>query len=214
VETRKQLGHWEGDTVMGKDRHHCILTLVERKSGLAVIRKMNCRTAAAVTQATLPVIEGRKADFKTITFDNGTEFHDYKALEDNFPLTCYFATPYHSWERGSNENLNGLIRQYLPRGTCMSTVTQAQCDYIAYKLNSRPRKRHGYKTPQEVYSESSRLLHFNLEPWRILCHYFSGGPMLPTGSPQDVRNSSDRPSTVPWILSRTLPICRGLSISM
>jgi IS30 family transposase len=164
VETRKQLGHWEADTVMGKDRHHCILTLVERKSGLAVIRKMNCRTAAAVTQATLPVIEGRKADFKTITFDNGTEFHDYKALEDNFPLTCYFATPYHSWERGSNENLNGLIRQYLPRGTCMSTVTQAQCDYIAYKLNSRPRKRHGYKTPQEVYSESSRLLHFNLEP--------------------------------------------------
>jgi IS30 family transposase len=152
VETRMQLGHWEGDTVIGRDRHHCILTLVERKSGLVVIRKMRSRTAAAVTEAALPAIREHQAHFKTITFDNGTEFHDYKVLEDQFPLKCYFATPYHSWERGSNENLNGLVRQYLPKGICMSRVTQAHCDYIALKLNSRPRKRHGYRTPQEVYS--------------------------------------------------------------
>ena len=111
VETRKQLGHWEADTVMGRDRHHCILSLVERKSGLVIIRKMSSRTAASVTQAALPAIREHQANFKTITFDNGTEFHDYKVLEKHFPLKCYFATPYHAWERGSNENLNGLIRR-------------------------------------------------------------------------------------------------------
>jgi IS30 family transposase len=156
VETRKVLGHWEGDTVIGSDRHHCILTLVERKSGLVVIKKLNSRTTDSVTQAALPAIRERRANFKTLTLDNGTEFHDYKILEELFPLKCYFATPYHSWERGSNENLNGLIRQYLPKGMCMSGVTQVHCDYIAFKLNSRPRKRHGYRTPQEVYDADSR----------------------------------------------------------
>jgi IS30 family transposase len=157
VETRQQLGHWEGDTVIGGDRHHCVLTLVERTSGLAIIKKMDSRTTDSVTEAALPAIKEHKAYFKTLTLDNGTEFHEYKVLEKHFPLMkCYFATPYHSWERGSNENLNGLIRQYLPKGMCMSTLTQVQCDYIAFKLNSRPRKRHGYKTPQEVYNEHCR----------------------------------------------------------
>ncbi len=91
---------------------------------------------------------------RTITFDNGTEFHNYKVLEGVFPVKCYFATPYHSWERGSNENLNGLLRQYLPKGTCMKSLTQKQCDWIAHELNTRPRKRHGYKTPAEVYHAS------------------------------------------------------------
>lgn len=164
VESREEFGHWEGDTVMGKDLHHCVLTAVERVSGLAVIRKMESRTAPAVTQAAAPVIQERPQDFKTITLDNGTEFHDYKALEDQFPLKCYFATPYHSWERGSNENLNGLIRQYLPKGMCLKALTQSQCDYIAFQLNSRPRKRLGYRTPFEVYRDHSKSLHFNLEP--------------------------------------------------
>jgi hypothetical protein len=105
-----------------------------------------------------------KARRKRITFDNGTEFHDYKTLEQHFPLNCYFATPYHAWERGSNENLNGLIRQYLPKRMCMRDLTQAHCDYIAHKLNSRPRKRHGYRTPCSVYNENSRSLHFRVEP--------------------------------------------------
>ena len=164
VEDRKQFGHWEGDTVIGRDLHHCILTLVERTSGLAIIRKMASRTAPAVTQAALPAIARCPQDFKTITLDNGTEFHDYKVLEERFPLKCYFATPYHSWERGSNENLNGLIRQHLPKGMCMSSLTQAQCDWIAFQLNSRPRKRHGYRTPLQVFRNHSKSLHFNLEP--------------------------------------------------
>jgi IS30 family transposase len=89
--------------------------------------------------------------FETITFDNGTEFHDYKKLEQRFPITVYFATPYHSWQRGTNENFNGLLRQYLPKGSCMSAVTQARCDHIADDLNNRPRKRHGFSTPTELY---------------------------------------------------------------
>jgi IS30 family transposase len=156
VEARKRLGHWEGDTMVGKDLHHCILTLVERKSGFAIIRKMNSRTADSVISAALPVLEQHQPNFKTITLDNGTEFHGYKVLEEHYPLKCYFATPYHSWERGSNENLNGLIRQYIPKRECMSGVTQAHCDYIAHKLNTRPRKRHGYRTPQEVFHEYAR----------------------------------------------------------
>jgi len=164
VETRLQLGHWEGDTVIGSDLHHCILTLVERKSGFAIIKKLASRTAASVNLAALDAIKEHQENFKTITFDNGTEFHGYKALEQQFPLTCYFATPYHSWERGSNENLNGLIRQYIPKKASMARVTQVYCDAVARRLNIRPRKRHGYKSPQEIYYENCKSLHFDLEP--------------------------------------------------
>lgn len=154
VESRKTLGHWEGDTMIGADRYHSVLTFVERKSGFAVVRKMSCRTADEVVVAAAPAIRAHLAQFKTATLDNGTEFHNYKKLEHRFPVRFYFATPYHSWERGSNENLNGLIRQYLPRGCSMSSLTQAQCNWIARQLNGRPRKRYGYKTPQEVYYAS------------------------------------------------------------
>jgi transposase, IS30 family len=156
VETRTQLGHWEGDTVMGSDLHHGLLTLVERKSGLAVIKKLESRTTADVTRAALSALKEHKDSFSTITFDNGTEFHGYKLLEERFPLKCYFASPYHSWERGSNENLNGLIRQYFPKGTSMRDVTQADCDRVAFKLNSRPRKRHRFLTPQYVYDHDQQ----------------------------------------------------------
>jgi transposase, IS30 family len=151
VELRKRIGHWEGDTVMGSDMRHCILTLVERVTGYVIIKKLRARSKAEVTKAATRAIRSHYRKFRTITFDNGTEFHDYKLLEDRFTLKCYFATPYHSWERGSNENMNGLIRQYLPKGECMSRLTQARCDYIAHELNTRPRKRHGYSTPADLY---------------------------------------------------------------
>jgi len=154
VQTRSTLGHWEADTMIGSDPHHCILTLVERKSGLAIIKKLNSRTASCVTDAILLAIQEHYENFKTITFDNGTEFHGYKIFEQRFCLKCYFATPYHSWERGSNENLNGLIRQYIPKGVSMRPVTQDYCDSIAHRLNSRPRKRHAYRSPSEVYYEN------------------------------------------------------------
>jgi len=163
VETRQEFGHWEGDTVVGKDLHHCILTFVERQTGFAIIKKMDSRSAPAATQAAVAAISPLPTDFKTITLDNGTEFHDYRAWKERFPLRCYFATPYHSWERGSNENLNGLIRQYLPKGLSFSALTQTDCDFIAFQLNTRPRKRHGYRTPLQLYRQRSRSLHFDLE---------------------------------------------------
>jgi IS30 family transposase len=151
VERRKVFGHWEGDTMIGKDLHHCLLTMVERKSGYVVIRKLRTRTEAAVTKAAAKVLRRERGRIKTITLDNGSEFHNYKELERRFSVKFYFATPYHSWERGTNENTNGLIRQYLPRGTCMRKISQLHCDRIAFKLNTRPRKRHEYRTPKEVY---------------------------------------------------------------
>ena len=139
AESRLELGHWEGDTVVGSDPHHCLLTLVERMSGFSIIKKLDSRTAEAVTQAATQALQEHQHNFKTITFDNGTEFHGYQALEQLFPVKCYFATPYHSWERGSNENLNGLIRQYIPKKASMALVTQSYCDAIARRLNFRPR---------------------------------------------------------------------------
>ena len=151
VEQRQQFGHWEADTVMGSDMHHCVLTLVERKTGYVIIKKLPARTKQAVTRAATRAIRRHCRNFKTLTLDNGTEFHDYAILEQRFPITIYFATPYHSWERGTNENLNGLLRQYLPKGTCMRNLTQARCDHIANDLNSRPRKRYGFDTPAALY---------------------------------------------------------------
>ena len=151
VEARQKAGHWEGDTVMGSDMRHCVLTLVERKTGFAIIKKLKARTKDEVTKAATRALRKHARGFKTITFDNGTEFHDYAKLEERFPVKVYFATPYHSWERGSNENFNGLLRQYLPKGTCMSSVTQAQCDHIVDDLNHRPRKRLGFNTPADLY---------------------------------------------------------------
>jgi IS30 family transposase len=151
VEARQRLGHWEGDTVMGRDMRHCVLTLVERKTGYAIIKKLTARNKDQVTRAATRAIRRHCRQFKTLTLDNGTEFHDYAVLEQRFPVKVYFATPYHSWERGSNENFNGLLRQYLPKGACMRAVTQAQCDYIADDLNNRPRKRFGFSTPAALY---------------------------------------------------------------
>lgn len=91
--------------------------------------------------------------FKTVTADNGTEFHDYAAIERATGTAFYFATPHHSWERGTNENTNGLIRQYVPKGTSMAKLTQQRCNAIARALNNRPRKRLGFKTPQECFNE-------------------------------------------------------------
>lgn len=151
VELRQEVGHWEGDTVVGKDLRHSILTLVERATGLTVIRKLKARNTKETNKALRAVLRKYGARMKTITFDNGTEFHDYREIESEFGVDCYFATPYHSWERGTNENTNGLIRQYLPKGCCMKKLTQAKCDWIARELNTRPRERYDFKTPEAMY---------------------------------------------------------------
>lgn len=164
INDRTRMGHWEGDTVVGSDRKHCIVTLVERKTGFVIIKKIPARTAENVNTACIAAIKQHRRKFKSITFDNGTEFHGYKTLEKKFSsLVCYFAAPYHSWERGTNENTNGLIRQYIPKHSSMKNISQADCDRIAAILNNRPRKRHCFKSPNELYFHKSASLHLFLE---------------------------------------------------
>ena len=155
VEDRVESGHWEIDTVKGDSQAlHSILTIVERSTGFVQIGKLEKHRAALCAKRCIELIERQDDRFLTITSDNGTEFHDYRDIETATGVEFYFATPYHSWERGTNENTNGLIRQYLPKRTSMAHVAQADCDAIAAKLNSRPRKRLGYKTPEECYAEA------------------------------------------------------------
>lgn len=161
IEAREEVGHWEGDTVMGSaSERDCLLTLVERSTGLALVAKLPHRTATAVNRAALKLIAQSELPFKTITWDNGTEFHGYKALEQAARISCYFAYPHRPWQRGSNENFNGLLRQYFPKRRSLAKVRQHQCDIIAQKLNHRPRKRYDFKTPFERLEELLRVLHF------------------------------------------------------
>lgn len=148
---RTRRGHWEIDTVVGTGSRHCIVTLVERKTGYLLIGKLKARTKEELNERTLQLIVRHSEQFETVTADNGTEFHAYDEIEQATGVTFYFATPHHSWERGSNENANGLIRQYIPKRTSMRRLTQQQCSAIAHKLNTRPRKRLGYKTPEECF---------------------------------------------------------------
>jgi len=149
VERRRHLGHWEVDTVVGTGSKHCVVSLVERYTGFVLIGKLQDRTVASLNRRAIHLIRNSPARFRTITADNGTEFHGYRAIEAATNVSVYFATPYHSWERGTNENTNGLIRQYLPKGTSMKTLTQSRCNQIARILNNRPRKRHGFLSPLE-----------------------------------------------------------------
>ena len=116
-----------------------------------MIGKLPNKSAVSINKKTLRLIGRDPLSFKSITADNGTEFHQYKKIEAHCSAKFYFANPYHSWERGSNENINGLIRQYLPKTESMARLTQQKCNQIADKLNRRPRKRYGYKTPEEMY---------------------------------------------------------------
>jgi IS30 family transposase len=158
VEAREEIGHWEGDTVMGAaGERACLLTLVERSTGYAVVAWLPHRTVLAVNRAATRLIRESGWPFKTITWDNGTEFHGYRELEQALGVQCYFAYPHHPWERGSNENFNGLLRQYFPKRKSLARVRQADCDRITTKLNQRPRKRHGYQTPIQRLQRSGVL---------------------------------------------------------
>ena len=150
VERRQHPGHWEIDTVLGHGSRHCIVSLVERKSGYLEIGKLKARTKEQTNARTIALIRRHPRRFHTITADNGTEFHGYARIERATGVPFYFANPHHAWERGTNENTNGLIRQYLPKHSDMARLTQRGCDAIARALNSRPRKRHGYRTPQQI----------------------------------------------------------------
>jgi len=154
VQERKQVGHWEGDTVIGVNHKGAIVTLVERKSGYAVIAKVANKTAGLVSAAIVNQLKPIAIKVKTLTYDNGKEFAEHAAIDKQLGSTAYFARPYASWERGTNENFNGLLRQYVPKKRHMDTVTDEEIKMIQDRLNNRPRKRLGFRTPSEVFHES------------------------------------------------------------
>jgi IS30 family transposase len=154
IETRSQVGHWEGDTLIGKGHKHAIVSLVERKSGYAVLKKVSKKTSELVRSAIIKSLQPISEKVKTITFDNGLEFSQHAEIDKALKSKSYFADPFSSWQRGSNENLNGLVRQYIPKNRPLSTVTHDELAMIQDRLNNRPRKRLGFKTPNEVFQAS------------------------------------------------------------
>ncbi len=156
VETRERIGDWEADTIIGAKHQGAIVSLVERKSGYTRLIRVPNKEAAGVTQAIGRALRPFKKQVLTITFDNGKEFAGHEKIAKELKTDCYFADPYSSWQRGSNENLNGLVRQYFPKKTADFTkVTDAEIAEVERKLNNRPRKRLGWLTPAQVFSGKS-----------------------------------------------------------
>jgi transposase, IS30 family len=151
VETRSRIGDWEADTVVGLGHRNALVTLVERKTRLVKILKVTANTAEEVKTSLIKMLEPYKTHVHTITFDNGKEFAYHLEVAKTLEASTFFATPYHSWERGANENTNGLIRQYFPKKTDFATITNEQVKNVERLLNSRPRKCLGYKSPAEVF---------------------------------------------------------------
>ncbi len=146
---RTEQNHFEIDLVQGHHGKNCVMTLVDRKTRFTIIVKLRNKTNIEVNQKLIPLI--KMYHIKTITADNGCEFHGYKEVEELTGVVFYFATPHHSWERGTSENTNGLIRQYLPKWMSMRYIDQRFCDYVMKRLNQRPRKILGLKTPEECH---------------------------------------------------------------
>ena len=153
VDLKERLGDWEADTVIGKGHQGVLVTLTERVSKLELIAVVPSKHADGVTKAIIDLLTPYHSTQQTITFDNGKEFAFHEEISEALKVKAYFAHPYHSWERGLNENHNGLIRQYLPKGMPLDKVTTDEVNEIARKLNQRPRKLLGFKTPEEVYTK-------------------------------------------------------------
>jgi IS30 family transposase len=151
VDSRQDIGHWEGDTVVGKSHGSFVATHVERKSRYLLVGKTYDKTAESINVTTKQLFRKIPRSIrKTMTFDNGKEFAGFKALEKSVGFCCYFADPYSSWQRGTNENTNGLLRQFFPKGTNFNEISKAEIDKAASLLNNRPRKCLNYRTPHEV----------------------------------------------------------------
>lgn len=152
VGSRSRVGDWEGDTVESKDHAPGVNTLLERRTGIFLVTKVKDKTAGA----TIIAVESRMVSLpeeakKTLTVDNGPENRDWQEMEEVTGLSCFFAHPYCSNERGANENANGLLRDYYPKGTDFREVPDEELAGVEYALNTRPRKRHGFRTPLEIW---------------------------------------------------------------
>lgn len=152
VDKRTRVGDWEGDTIMGKGRMSALLTLVERKTLYTMIFRLTGKDATLLANKTIDGMKPLADKLLTITLDNGLEFARHELIAQALNVDIYFAHPYSSWERGINENTNGLIRQYLPKGTDFRKITDLQIQYVMNQLNKRPRKTRDYKSPHELFT--------------------------------------------------------------
>jgi IS30 family transposase len=151
VDTRSRIGDWEIDTVIGRGHQQALVSLTERKSRYTLLHKVKRKTAQCVSEAIIRLLLPVADQVITLTSDNGKEFADHRNIADTLNAYFYFAHPYASWERGLNENTNGLIRQYFPKSRDFKTITQKEINLVMDKLNHRPRKCLGIKTPSQVF---------------------------------------------------------------
>lgn len=159
IEAREILGHWEGDSIVGKGKHNGLHTSYERVSSLIRFEYMPDMTAQSSEKAQIALYSRLpKETLKTVTLDNGTEHYNHKQVEKEVGIKAYFADPYSSWQRGGNENANMWIRYYFPKGTNFSTVSKEDLRAVERELNNRPRKRLGFRTPIEVFAQHLLML--------------------------------------------------------
>ncbi len=157
VDSRRRFGDWEGDTVVSPGRRSGLVTMVDRKSGYTRIRKTTSLKAATTRRAARRSLRDLPESLRrTMTLDNGKEFAEHEQLAEDLCLDIYFAKPYASWQRGTNEHTNGLLRQFFPKGTDFARISHRQVARAEKLLNERPRKRLGYRTPQEVLAKKLR----------------------------------------------------------
>jgi len=158
VERQERIGDWEGDTIVGKRHKGVILSLVERKSVYTVLGVLERKTAPEIRHEIVNLLEPLRDHVHTLTFDNGKEFTDHGPISRELEAEVYFAHPYSPWERGVNENTNGLIRQYFPKAMDFTEIEKDDIKRAMDRLNHRPRKKLGFKTPYEVFFNTSTTL--------------------------------------------------------
>lgn len=157
VELRSRIGDWEGDTIVGANQQQAIVTWVERRSGFLLMAKVERKTAPAVCCASINLLRRFCSDVHTLTTDNGGEFSQYQRLAEATGASYFFADPYASWQRGTVENTNGLIRQYFPKNKRFDSITQQDIAFVMDRLNHRPRKRLSFRSPYEVFMAESNF---------------------------------------------------------
>ena len=157
VEEKSRIGDWEIDLVMGRPRTGALVSVVERRSRYTVLGKVPSKQAEHVAAATMKLLAPHKGHTETITADNGKEFAHHATISQALDAAVYFAHPYHAWERGLNENTNGLIRQYVPKGMALDTLSEEQVHHIMDRLNHRPRKGLAFQTPHEILCKETEV---------------------------------------------------------
>lgn len=158
VDERSRIGDWEVDTIVGKDQKSALLTLVERKTNYLIVRKLNNFKAEDTARAAIRALKEHKERVHTLTTDNGKEFYRHTKISKALKANVYFCRPYHSWEKGLNENTNGLLRQYFPKQTDFRNISHQEIQRVQDELNNRPRKTLGYQTPSALFLNTFKPL--------------------------------------------------------